>query len=321
MANFLKKSFGILQQSFSDFSDQNVMQKAAALAYYTIFSIAPMLIMIIFLCDIFYGREAIEGNIYQELSKLIGPKGAIQIQDLIKNAYITRDSVIAKTIGIFSLVLGATGVFAEIQTSINTIWHLKANPKKGLIKFLLTRLISFSMILGLGFILLVSLVVSAVLDTLGDKITKLFPETSTIVPSILNFGLTFLIISVLFGAIFKLLPDARLRWRDVRTGAFTTAILFMIGRFIISIYLSRSNIDSTYGAAGSIVIVLLWVYYSAIILYFGAVFTKVYLRAKGVRIYPNQYAVWISQIEVEKPVASSVEAIPPPPIPSTEKNA
>jgi len=299
MSLSVKDIWQVLKQTFQDFGDLRITRMSAALAYYTVFSIAPMLIIIITLCDIFLGRDAIEGQIYGQIKSFVGSDAALQIQQLIRNATISKDVSWASVIGVVALILAATGVFTEIQNSINLIWRLKAKPRKGWLKMLLNRLLSFSMVVSLGFILLVSLVVNAALGLLTDQLVRAFPEAQVYIVYAINLLLQFIIISLLFGIIFKVLPDAKIKWRDVLTGAITTAILFMLGKFGISFYLGTRNIGNTYGAAGSIILILLWVYYSAIILYFGAAFTKHYAQFKGRRIYPNDYAVWTEHIEKE----------------------
>ncbi|WP_142684198.1 YihY/virulence factor BrkB family protein [Chitinophaga polysaccharea] len=297
----LKVFWQVLKQSGSDFIDDKVMKLSAALAYYTIFSVAPMLIIIIFLCDLFLGRDAIEGNIYGQIRGMVGNDAAIQIQAMIKNASLSGDMSWATMVGFITLTIGATGVFAEIQDSINFIWRLKSKPKKnGLLRMILNRLLSFSLVVSLGFILLVSLAINGLVELFSSLVISLLPGriTSGILFSLADFVVPFLVISTLFAIIFKVLPDARIKWKDVRVGAVATAILFMIGKFAIGYYLGASRVSSTYGAAGSIVIILLWVYYSAAILYFGAVFTRNYVQYFGEQIYPNDYAVWIKQIEV-----------------------
>lgn len=295
-----QKTKALLKQTFHDFGTLGITRMSAALAYYTIFSIAPMLLVIITISSQVFGRDAIEGKIYGQIKTYVGSDAAVQIQELIKNATISGGVTFASVIGVIALLFAATGVFAEIQASINTIWRLKAKPRKsGILKVLKTRLLSFSMIITLGFILMVSLAVNAVLDSLIDRLIALFPGLTVYVTYTINVVFTFIIISLLFGIIFKVLPDARIKWRDVRMGAFVTALLFMVGRFAIGYYLGHSKISSTFGAAGSMVILLLWVYYSSIILYFGAAFTKAYSQRNGDHIYPNSYAVWIEQVEVE----------------------
>ncbi len=294
-----KSLWQILKATGSDFSNCRITRMSAALAYYTVFSIAPMLILVISLSAIFYGREAIEGSIYSEIKSFVGSDAALQIQEFIKNATITKNNVFASGASIIALVIGATSVFSEIQDSINLIWSLKAKPKRGWFKIVINRLLSFSIIASLSFILLVSLLVSTVLDILVGRLIQLFHQVAVYFAYGLNLLITFVIITFLFGIIFKVLPDAKIKWRDVLTGAITTALLFMLGKFLISFYLGTKNIGNTYGAAGSIILILLWVYYSAIILYFGAAFTKNYAQFKGRRIYPNDYAVWTQHIQKE----------------------
>lgn len=289
----------IVKEAFKLFIDKKAMRMSAALAYYTIFSIAPMLIVIISLCDIFYGKAAIEGSIYKQIQGFVGKGAALQIEQVIRNATTSTDISWASVIGICSLIFAATGVFAEIQDSINQIWRLKAKPKKGWLKLIINRVLSFSMVISLGFILLVSLIVNSVLDMLGAQLLKLLPQMAIYVAYSINLFITFITISLLFAIIFKVLPDARIKWKDVVVGAVTTAILFMLGKFAIGFYLGRSHVSNSYGAAGSMIIILLWVYYSSAILYFGAAFTKTYALHKGSNIYPNNYAVWIKEVELE----------------------
>lgn len=289
----------ILKQTFHDFMDDKVLKLSAALSYYTIFSIAPMLIVIITLCDVFLGKEAIEGSIYGQIKSMVGGQAALQIQEMIKNAALSGDSGWATIVGIVTLVIGATSVFGEIQDSINFIWQLKAKPKNGLLKMLLNRLLSFSIVISLGFILMVSLALNGIIALFSNQLAVFFPQVTIVLMYIINLVLTFVVISVLFAIIFKVLPDAKVQWKHVIIGAVTTAILFMIGKFAIGLYLGSSKVGTAYGAAGSIVIILLWVYYSAIILYFGAEFTQVYVQHFGGKIRPNEYAVYVKEVPVE----------------------
>jgi membrane protein len=277
---------------------------SGSLAYSTIFSIAPLIILIIFLADIFYGHNAIEGTIYGQIRDFVGNDAAVQIQNMIRNASLSGKSQGAIILGTITLVVGATSVFAEIQDSINIIWGLKPKPKKGWVKMLLNRLWSFSVIGSFGFILLVSLVVNTVIEALMNKLQRLFPEATVVLVYIVNQLVILGITTLLFGVIFKVLPDARIKWRDVLAGAFATAILFMAGKFVMTFYINHSSVSTAYGAAGSLVVILLWVYYSSAILFFGAEFTKVYAAKHGSRIYPNHYAVWVKLVEVEEPGTS-----------------
>ena len=295
----LKGAWEVLKDAFEGFSDHKVTKLGGSLAYYTVFSMGPLMIVIIAICGFFLGREAIEGQIYHQLEGFLGSDTAIQLQDVIKKAAISDKGLVAIIIGGITLLVGATTVFAEIQDSINTIWGLKPKPKKGWLKLIQNRLLSFSVIISLGFLLLVSLGITAVIDGFSNKFAASFADVSVVLVYIVNQIITLLVISAIFGVIFKVLPDAEIKWRDVILGAMVTAVLFMIGKFGISFYISKSNVGSTYGAAGSLVILLLWTYYSSIILYFGAEFTKAYAVRYGTKIHPNAYAVTTREVEVE----------------------
>ncbi len=296
---WFKEKWQLLKDSFSGFSENKVPKLAASLAYYTVFSLGPLLIVIISLCGIFLGREAIEGTIYTQIQGFVGEDAAKQIQDIIKNASISGKGVIAATIGVVTLLIGATSVFGEIQDSINSIWGLKPKAKQGILKLITNRLLSFGIIGSLGFLLLVSLGVTAVVEALSNKLEDVFPDVAVIVFYIINLVLTLGVTTLLFAVIFKVLPDAKIKFRDVWAGAIATSVLFIIGKFLISFYIAKSEVGSTYGAAGSLVILLVWIYYSSMILYFGAVFTKVYAMKYGSEILPNDYAVTTKKVEVE----------------------
>ncbi len=297
----IKDTWKITKHSVADFFACNIFKLSGALAFFTIFSLPGLLIIIIWISDLFYGHEIVEGSIFRQIESFVGHATAIEIQQTVRNATQSAGSGFATIIGLVALVIGATSVFGEIQDSINTIWRVKAKRKKGLglIKLLLNRLLSFSMIVSLGFILLVSLFISGSMDILLDRLLQNYPQLTMVAVYILNLIFTFLVAAFIFAAIFKVLPDARIKWKHVWVGAFVTSFLFMVGKFVISYYLGHNPMSSAYGAAGSIIVLLLWVYYSAMILYFGAAFTHAYVIHKGSRIYPNQYAVWVQQIEVE----------------------
>ena len=326
-----KDAWCITRKTFSGFIDSNVLKLSGALAFFTIFSLPGLLIIVIWFSDIFYGREVVEGAVDKQVEGVVGHDAAISIQDAIRNSTASAGSQFATIIGLIALIGGATSVFGEIQDSINRIWKLKAKPRKGLaiFKFIFNRLLSFSMIITLGFILLVSLVINGGMDILLNNLMEEYPQVTVILVYILNIILTFLITSFIFAAIFKVLPDARIKWKHVAVGAFVTAFLFMLGKFIISYYLGHSRVTTTtYGAAGSVIVILLWVYYSSMILYFGACFTHVYVIYKGSRIYPNSYAVWVQQIEVEsdksvqqQPEKKAIIEAPPRTTPPQTKQA
>ncbi len=295
----LKGFWEVVKETFKGFSDDKVTKLSGSLAYYTVFSMAPLLVIIIYMCGLFLGREAVEGQVYAVLSDFLGDNTAAQLQEIIKNAAISDKGTLAIIIGVITLLIGATTVFGEIQDSINTIWGLKPKPKKGWLKMLQNRFLSFSVIVSLGFLLLVSLSISGLIEAVSRGLQERFPDVAIVAFYIVNLLLTFGSCVLVFGVVFKVLPDAKIKWKDIFLGAVVTAILFMIGKFGISLYISQTKVGSTYGAAGSLVVLLVWVYYSAIILYLGAEFTKAYAIAYGSKIHPNDYAVTTKQVEVE----------------------
>jgi membrane protein len=227
----------------------------------------------------------------------------------VKKAAIGDKGNVAFIVGMVTLLIGATTVFGDIQDSINTIWGLKPKPKNDWVKILQNRVLSFSVIISLGFLLLVSLAVTAVLDAFNARLHASFAEVSVIAFYILNQLLTLVVVSLIFAVVFKVLPDAVIKWKDVILGSVVTALLFMLGKFAISFYIGKSNIGSTYGATGSLVVLLLWTYYSSIILYFGAEFTKAYAVVYGSEIYPSKYAVTTKEVEIETGKSSVQENV------------
>lgn len=297
----IKNAWKITKLAVTDFFEGNILKLSASLAFFTIFSLPGLLIIIIWVSDLFYGRDVVEGTVYNQIEGFVGHSAAVEIQNTIRNAAVSSDNGFATVVGLVALIIGATSVFSEIQDSINRIWKLKAKTTKGfgLLKIIFNRLLSFSMIITLGFILLVSLVINGTLDIVLTNFSVKFPQFTVVLAYIVNLVITFVITAFIFAAIFKVLPDARIKWKHVRVGASVTAVMFMVGRFVITYYLGTNRMSSAYGAAGSMIVVILWVYYSSMILYFGAAFTHAYVICKGSRIYPNSYAVWVQQIEVE----------------------
>jgi membrane protein len=300
--NILSKTWYLLKNTTLEFLDDNAIKLSAALAYYTIFALPPLLIIIITICGFFFGEEAVTGQLYGQIDGLVGRDAAIQIQGAIKNVELSGSNVFVTIFGVIMLLMGASGVFAEIQSSINYIWGLRAKPNKGLKKFIQNRIMSFSMIVSLGFLLIVSLMVNTVLDMVNSRLKLYFPESTVYLFYVLNSIIVLGIITLLFAIIFRTLPDGKIKWRDACLGAACTAVLFMIGKFVIGYYLGNSTIGSIYGAAGSVIIILVWVYYSSIILYFGAEFTKVYAKKYGGDISPNEYSV-----EIKKEIFEIIE--------------
>ena len=308
---FLSDSWKILKTTFGSFSDDRGFKLSASLAYTTVFALGPLLLLIMSLASIFFGQDAIRGNVFAELNKLIGSSAAAQIQDIIKNIEFSGKTKFALISSIVVLLIGATGLFIEIQDSLNIIWRVKAKPKKGWVLFLKNRLLSSSLIISLGFLLIVSLIINGAVQALSHILERYLSDVTVILFYIINLVINFLVLVVLFGIIFKVLPDAKIKWKDVFVGALITSALFMLGKYGIGLYLGNSNLGSIYGAAGSIVILMIWVYYTAAILYLGAVYTKVYAGNFGGKIYPNDYSVWIKveEVPVSKPVIKESTAI------------
>jgi membrane protein len=296
--------FKFNKQVISEFIADNVLKYSASLAYYTILSLAPLLIIILTVTGKLFGKEAISGELYAEIKDLVGPDAALQVQTAIQNIHLSNGNFVASSIGLVILLIGATGIFSEIQDSLNRIWGLKLTTKKVWWKLFIDRLISFSLILSLGFVLIVSLALNALVAALSSKISQWFSASGETLLWIMDNQISLFITTVLFGTIFKVLPDAKIKWKDVFIGALITSSLFTLGKYAIGFYLGQSNIANIYGAAGSVMILMIWVYYSAAILYLGAVFTKVYATNFGGKIYPNDYSVWIKveEIPVNKPI-------------------
>jgi membrane protein len=274
--------FGVVKKAFQLFNEFNGLKLSAALSYYTVFSIGPLLVIIISLAGIFFGKKAVEGKVYGQISRLSGSDTALQIQQIIGNIQKNHHSVAGAIIGFIILLVGASGVFSEIQDSLNLMWsgsYKKRNQQKtSVLIFIKQRLWSFSLLGGMAFILMVSLIVNSLIDLLSDKLKNYFPDYVVNLFYVLNIVVILLIITSLFAMIFKILPNSGMRWKDAFRGGFFTAILFVIGKLIIGIYLGSSKIGVTYGTAASVIIIMLWVYYSSIILYFGAAYMQIYLQ-------------------------------------------
>ncbi|GAB3932787.1 YihY/virulence factor BrkB family protein [Mucilaginibacter myungsuensis] len=298
--DFWKKIWKVLIASFSGFSDDNGLKLSASLAYYTVFSLAPLLIMILSIIGIVFREDAFKNQIYPEIIGYVGSDAAMQIQNMVKALTLSGKSGIALISGVITLILGATSMFLEIQDSINMIWRVKAKPKRGWVKMLKNRFLSFSMIISLGFLLLVSLLLNVAVNAFSKQLLKYLPDVTVWVFNGINVAIAFVVISTLFGIIFKFLPDVNIKWRDVRSGAIFTAILFLIGKYVIGLYIEYTAQGSAYGAAGSIIVILVWIYYTAAILYIGAEFTQAYAEASGSDIKPAEYAVHVKQTEVEE---------------------
>ncbi|MGZ3833843.1 MAG: YihY/virulence factor BrkB family protein [Mucilaginibacter sp.] len=297
---FIKQIRNIIVATFTGFVNDNGLKLSAALAYYTVFSVAPLLILIFSIISLLLGHNAVNNTLYPEIKAYVGAAAAAQIQDAIKHLQFSGKTGIALITGIAVLLIGASSMFVEIQESINIIWKVKAKPKSGWLKLIQNRFLSFSLIISLGFLLLVSLIVNIAISALNEKLVHFLPGVTVLVLSGVNMGITLFVIAVLFAIIFKVLPDVKIQWSEVRIGAIFTAILFMIGQYLIAQYIHYTAMGSAYGAAGAIIIILVWIYYSSAILYIGAEFTHVYAAVVGRHILPADDAVHVRQTEFKK---------------------
>jgi membrane protein len=271
----ITKYWNFFKKAANGWNDDNVTSLSAALAYYAIFSIAPLILIAVAVAGLFFGENASQGQIYHSISSLMGPEGAKAVQSFVLASSIKSSGVIASIVGVGTLLIGATSFFAQLQFSLNQIWKVQPKPGTTVWALVRQRLLSFSLILIIGFLLLVSLLAGAVLSAIGKFASDHLPGGEALW-QVLNFAFSFGVTTLLFAAIYKILPDVKLKWADVWAGGLMTAFLFTLGKFLIGLYLGHSGVDSTYGAAGSIVVILLWAYYSSAVLMFGAEFTRYY---------------------------------------------
>lgn len=286
----LPEAWSIIKETFKNWQDDRAAGWAAALAYYTVFSLAPLLIVAIAIAGLVFGSSSAQNHLIHQMTGLIGHEGAQAVQLLLTSASKPSSNIIAMVFGVGVLILGATQVFVQLQDTLNLIWHVKLKPDKPISGIVRIRFLSFQMVLGIGFLLLVSLVISALLAGLGKYLNNLVPGLH-IVMEILNVIVSFGFITLLFAALFKFLPDIIIAWKDVWVGAAITSLLFSLGKYLIGLYLGQASFGSSYGAAGSLVILLLWVNYSSQILFFGAEFTKVYASKYGTLVAPDKNAL------------------------------
>lgn len=304
----------ILKSSASEFSSNNSFRHAAALSYYTIFSLPPLLLIVITTASAVYGGEALTGQIYGQLKGLVGADSAAFLQESIAKFTLQQKSGLATAIGLGTLIFAATTFFVTLQESINDIWNLKVKTEGiGIGQYLQQRLLSFGLILSVALLLLISFVVSAVLSVFTGWLQRHIPEAGVIAIKLVDFSLSLIVTTLLFALIYRFLPDAIIRWRDVGIGAFITAVLFIIGKYLISFYISKSNPGSAFGAAGSAIVLLVWVNYSSLIIFFGAEFTQEFADAFGQRVQPKIHAVRIEVREVPKGESESEKATGRPP--------
>jgi membrane protein len=283
------RAWAMVKQTFANWNEDKVPQLGAALAFYTALSIAPLLVISLAVAGMVFGEEAARGQIQQQMGSLVGEQGGKAIQQMIANASKPSEGILATVLSTVILVIGASGVFGQMQQSLNTIWEVQPKPGRGIFGMIRDRFFSVAMVFGVAFLLLVSLLLSAALTSLGTLMNRL-PESLYWLSEAVHFGVTFVVVTLLFAMMYKYLPDVKTAWRDVWLGAIITAALFTVGKFAIGLYLGHSSMASSYGVAGSFVVLLVWVYYSSQILFFGAEFTKVYADCYGSRIVPSENA-------------------------------
>lgn len=294
--------WSLLKETISDWSDDSAARLAAALAYYTLLSIAPLVVLAVAIAGLAFGEEAARGQISEQIGAVVGEQAAEAVETIARNARAPETGVLSSVLGVIVLLFGASGVFGELQSSLDTIWEVQPKPGRGILGVIKDRFFSFTMVVGVAFLLLVSLVLSTVLAALGRYLSGALPGGAALWTA-LNFVLSLGLITLLFALIFKVVPDAEIRWRDVWVGALVTALLFTVGKLLIGLYLGRSSLVSSYGAAGSIVALVVWVYYSSQIVFLGAEFTQVYARRFGSRIKPSADAVPAEQTKRDPALA------------------
>ncbi len=296
--------YKLIDDTVNGFIHDNPMLFGASIAFYTIFSMPAILIFMVFIAEIFYGQKAVEGTLYENIEGFVGSESAQQIQNILKNAQFDQSGFFARVIAVGSLMFSATTVFANVQYVLNEIWGVRAKPEKGWLKFLIDRLFSFLIVAGLGVLLLIAVMADVVLnfDVIREFLTKIFSEYTVYLIQGITFISVVAIVAVVFALVFKLLPDAKVRWRDVWVGSLVTSFLFILGKELIGWYLSQSTTSSTYGAAGSLVFLLVWIYYSTVIFLVGAEFTKAYSLRVGREISPKKNAVKVIRKEIEQEV-------------------
>jgi membrane protein len=287
------KAIKIGKETFKEFNEDRVLRLSAALAYYAIFSIGPLLFILIAIAGFVFGKEAVTGQIAEQLKGMLGDKAAQTVQSMVAAPKLGHN-VVTTVLAIVTLLFGASGVFGQLQDALNTIWEVKPKPGVGIMGFLRQRFLSLSMVLGLGFLLLVSMVLTTGVEALAASAKNFLPMPPFVLGA-LSLILSFAVVTVLFAMIFKFLPDVKVPWREVWIGAASTALLFTAGKFLLSLYLGKQATNSSYGAAGSAIVLLLWIYYSSLILFFGAEFTQVMAKARGVRIVPKKFAVPVEE--------------------------
>lgn len=304
MVKHTKFFWETLKETFSEWNKSSASNDSASLAYYAIFSIPGLLIIIIWIAGYFFGEEAIRGQISSQISGIMGQDVAKSVQEMIAGALIDKENIFMKAVGIGSLIYGSTTLFFQLQHSLNTLWDVKAAPKKALVKFLLDRANSLGMILIIGFLLMITMVLSSLISFLNNWITAYFGLETYMLVQVVNFLVGFAIVMLLFALMFKFLPDVQISWKPVWKGALLTTILFTLGKFLLSLYFGTAKPTSAFGTAGTVILIMLWINYSCMLIFFGAEYTKVYAYKKGYKIIPSQHAKWSDAKLYEEGLAS-----------------
>lgn len=289
-----RQAYELLKDTAVEWLDDKAPRLAASLAFYTLLSLAPMLVLSVSVAGLVFGEEAARGEIAGQLNGMLGDSGAVAIQGVLASARTPSSGVLGTIIGIAIALFGASGVFGELQGTLNQIWNVDTKPGRGVKGFVRDRFFSFTLVLGVAFLLLVSLVLSAALAAIGAYFSKSLAGGAT-VWQVVNFSISIAVLTGLFALIFKVVPDVKVAWRDVWRGAVLTAVLFTIGKFLIGLYLGRSSVASPFGAAGSVVALVVWVYYSAQILFFGAELTQVDSKRRGAKVEPTANAMVVER--------------------------
>ena len=290
-----KEALSLLKTTLFEWLDDQAPTLGAALAYYTVFSLAPLLVITIAIAGLVFGGEAAQGQIFDQLRGLVGDASSKAMEQIVQSASAEpKAGVVATVIGFVTLLFGASGVFGQLQASLNIIWGVQPKPGRGILGIIRDRILSFGFTLVVGFLLLVSLLLTAAIAFVGQQFEAMIPGMEALI-QLVNSILSLVVITLLFAMMFKILPDANIRWRDVWIGAFITALLFTLGKLALGFYLGRSGVASSYGAAGSLIVLLLWVYYSSQIVFFGAELTQVYANRYGAQVTPSNNAIAVSK--------------------------
>ena len=305
-----KKIFSYLKETYQEWSNDDAFEKSSSIAYYSVFSLPGLLIIVVTVATLIWSPEYVERVITDEIGGAMGGDAAEQVQTMLQNSRQESNSTFALIVGIATLVFGATGVFSQLQKSLNDAWEVELDPDAGIKQTVLSRVTALGIILALAFLLIVSLLLSSVLSAINGWLEQLLPGIPTFIFFVVNNLVSIVVLTALFALMFKVLPDADVEWRSVKWGALLTAVLFTIGKFLLGFYFGQSDPGATFGAAGSIILIMLWVYYSSLIMLFGAEFTQVYARHHGHRLKPSEHARYNAEYRLKQQQKEAKGTIP-----------